>query len=57
MKVTTLLSLPGLAYAAVQGFDISHWQASVDFRAAYAAGARYVMIKVLSYLSIPCLRY
>lgn len=32
--------------AAVQGFDISHYQSSVDFKAAYNSGARFVIIKV-----------
>ncbi|KAL2155770.1 hypothetical protein VTH82DRAFT_512 [Thermothelomyces myriococcoides] len=31
--------------AAVQGFDISHYQSSVDFKAAYNSGARFVIIK------------
>lgn len=31
----------------VQGFDISHYQKNVDFSGAYAAGARFVIIKVL----------
>ncbi|KAK2850631.1 hypothetical protein FQN49_005469, partial [Arthroderma sp. PD_2] len=31
--------------AGVQGFDISAYQPNVDFRAAYAGGARFVMIK------------
>lgn len=30
----------------VQGFDISSYQPNVDFKAAYAAGARFVIIKV-----------
>lgn len=29
----------------VQGFDISHYQSSVDFTGAYNAGLRFVMIK------------
>jgi len=46
---TTLASLLGLAngaLAAVQGFDISHYQSSVNFATAYSAGARFVIIKV-----------
>ncbi len=35
-------------HATVQGFDISHYQSSVDFAAAYKAGARFVIIKVRS---------
>lgn len=30
----------------VQGFDISHYQSSVNFRGAYSSGARFVIIKV-----------
>ncbi|KAL4914321.1 glycoside hydrolase superfamily [Aspergillus aurantiobrunneus] len=45
MKAISLLALPGLAYAAVQGFDISNWQPTVDYAGAYASGARFVMIK------------
>ena len=35
-------------HATVQGFDISHYQSSVNFAAAYKAGARFVIIKVSS---------
>ncbi|KAL4881790.1 glycoside hydrolase superfamily [Aspergillus karnatakaensis] len=45
MKLASLLALPGVAYAAVQGFDISNWQPTVDYAGAYASGARFVMIK------------
>lgn len=31
---------------AVQGFDISHYQATVNFKQAYTDGARFVIIKV-----------
>ena len=52
MKTNTafVISLLGIgqAVAAVPGFDISHWQSSVDFAAAYKSGARFVMIKVSS---------
>ncbi|KAJ3562937.1 hypothetical protein NPX13_g8374 [Xylaria arbuscula] len=44
----SLLSVLGLAngaLATVQGFDISHYQSSVNFAGAYAAGARFVIIK------------
>ncbi|CAM1509591.1 Fc.00g033300.m01.CDS01 [Cosmosporella sp. VM-42] len=34
-----------LAEASVQGFDISHYQSTVDFGAAYSSGARFVIIK------------
>lgn len=48
---TVSLALAGSAVlagvqAAVPGFDISHYQATVDFKGAYAAGARFVLIKV-----------
>ncbi|KAK4168491.1 glycoside hydrolase family 25 protein [Cladorrhinum sp. PSN259] len=33
------------AEAAVQGFDISHYQSSVNYQAAYNSGARFVIIK------------
>ena len=32
--------------ATVKGFDISHYQATVNFKAAYSDGARFVIIKV-----------
>ena len=32
--------------AAVPGFDISHYQAHVDFKGAFTDGARFVLIKV-----------
>jgi hypothetical protein len=32
--------------STVQGFDISSYQPSVNFKAAYASGARFVIIKV-----------
>ncbi|KAL8716226.1 MAG: hypothetical protein Q9220_000131 [cf. Caloplaca sp. 1 TL-2023] len=31
--------------STVQGFDISHYQTSVNFKGAYSAGARFVIIK------------
>ena len=34
------------ALANVQGFDISHYQPTVDFGATYSDGARFVIIKV-----------
>lgn len=39
-------SLFGAVQATVQGFDISNYQPSVDFSAAYSSGARFVIIKV-----------
>lgn len=44
--VLSLLVAAGVAQASVQGFDISHYQANVNFAGAYASGARFVMIKV-----------
>lgn len=32
--------------STVQGFDISHYQGTVDFKGAYSSGARFVIIKV-----------
>lgn len=49
MKFTILAGLAGLAsmaQAAVPGFDISHWQSTVNYKGAYNSGARFVMIKV-----------
>jgi hypothetical protein len=47
MKITALPVLFATAVSAsVQGFDISGYQPTVDFAGAYAAGARFVMIKV-----------
>ncbi|KAH9883350.1 glycoside hydrolase family 25 protein [Xylariomycetidae sp. FL2044] len=43
--IIILISLGNVALAAVPGFDISHYQPSVDFPAAYASGARFVIIK------------
>lgn len=42
----TMATLASVATAAVQGFDISHYQPNVNFAKAYADGARFVMIKV-----------
>lgn len=46
LSILTTVALATAARAAVQGFDISHWQGSVDFAAAFASGARFVIIKV-----------
>lgn len=35
----------------VQGFDISHYQGTVDFASAYSSGARFVIIKVKTSMS------
>lgn len=43
--VASFLALANGALATVQGFDISHYQSSVDFAAAYSSGARFVIIK------------
>lgn len=55
LSFAPLLSTLALAIAApapleeragtVQGFDISHYQGTVDFKAAYSSGARFVIIK------------
>ncbi|KAJ6177670.1 hypothetical protein N7519_008131 [Penicillium mononematosum] len=46
MKINALpLLFATAASASVQGFDISGYQPKVDFAGAYAAGARFVMIK------------
>lgn len=45
-SLLTTVALATAAHAAVQGFDISNWQPSVDFAAAYSSGARFVIIKV-----------
>lgn len=54
--VSTAVTAAGLASAAPaglkarsggpQGFDISSYQGTVDFQAAYNDGARFVIIKV-----------
>lgn len=48
MKSTLLASLAAIsapALASVQGFDISHYQGTVNFAGAYNSGARFVIIK------------
>lgn len=52
MKLSAALYLVSirLAVATVQGFDISDYQPSVNFAAAYSSGARFVIIKVRNYL-------
>jgi hypothetical protein len=49
MKSTLVASITFAAAVkgAVQGFDISHYEPNVNFPAAYAAGARFVIIQVL----------
>lgn len=39
-------ALASVASATVKGFDISHYQPTVDFAKAYSDGARFVIIKV-----------
>jgi GH25 family lysozyme M1 (1,4-beta-N-acetylmuramidase) len=39
------LANPLVKRAGVQGFDISHYQSTVDFKGAYGAGSRFVIIK------------
>ena len=55
MKITLFASLLALAFTdaaplekrdTVQGFDISHYQGTVNFKGAYSSGARFVIIKV-----------
>lgn len=54
VRMKTIFSLlafgAGVAHATVQGFDISHYQSSVNFKSAYSSGARFVMIKVCIYI-------
>ena len=52
MRLSVAMCLVGirLAAATVQGFDISDYQPSVNFAAAYSSGARFVIIKVGKYL-------
>nr|QNJ46252.1 GH25 muramidase [Ascobolus sp.] len=46
MKWLGLITLlVGTASAAVPGFDISHYQSTVNFADAYSSGARFVIIK------------
>lgn len=42
---STLASMASMVHADVQGFDISHYQSSVNFAGAYAGGLRFVYIK------------
>ncbi|KAL7620006.1 hypothetical protein AAE478_010555 [Parahypoxylon ruwenzoriense] len=44
-SIVSCLGLGTVALAAVPGFDISHYQSSVNFAAAYSSGARFVIIK------------
>lgn len=55
MKTILFASLLALAFTdaaplekrdTVQGFDISHYQGTVNFNGAYSSGARFVIIKV-----------
>jgi hypothetical protein len=45
-----IATLASVASASVQGFDISHYQPTVNFAAAYSDGARFVIIKVYAEL-------
>lgn len=59
ISLVTALSLSGAApvneiekrVAGVPGFDISHYQGKVNFKAAYDSGARFVIIKVSPFFS------
>lgn len=44
--IPAILALAAAAQATVQGFDISHYQPTVNYAGAYASGARFVIIKV-----------
>lgn len=44
--IASLASIVSVATATVAGFDISNYQPTVDFKKAYADGARFVIIKV-----------
>lgn len=44
--IAGLASIVNVATATVAGFDISNYQPNVDFKKAYADGARFVIIKV-----------
>ncbi|KAF2466226.1 putative N,O-diacetyl muramidase [Lindgomyces ingoldianus] len=43
--VALLALATNFCHAAVPGFDISHYQGTVDFKSAYSSGARFVIIK------------
>ncbi|KAL2054842.1 hypothetical protein ABVK25_004664 [Lepraria finkii] len=45
LKFTTATPAPLERRATVQGFDISHYQPTVNFQGAYNSGARFVIIK------------
>ncbi len=44
--VAGIAGLASVASATVQGFDVSGYQPTVNWGAAYSSGARFVMIKV-----------
>jgi hypothetical protein len=47
LAIASCAAVFGVVQAQIQGFDISHYQATVDFAAAYSSGARFVIIKVI----------
>lgn len=65
MKLTSAFAVAAVCQAAalalpvdnlekrdtVKGFDISHYQATVNYQGAYNSGARFVIIKVSISLS------
>lgn len=68
MKLTSAFALAALCQAAalaaphvdqiekrdtVKGFDISHYQPTVNYQGAYNSGARFVIIKVKQYPFFP----
>ncbi|QIW99810.1 hypothetical protein AMS68_005328 [Peltaster fructicola] len=50
--VATTLAIAGTAYAAVQGFDISHYQPNFDYNSAAASGARFGIVKCTEGISV-----
>jgi hypothetical protein len=47
--IATIAALAATAQATVQGFDISSYQPSVNFKSAKAGGAGFVIIKACPY--------
>jgi hypothetical protein len=46
LNLVTATPAPLEKRATLQGFDVSHYQPNVNFKAAYNSGARFVIIKV-----------
>lgn len=52
LKLLILASLVALAWAeSVPGFDISHWQETFNYTAAYDSGARFAIIKATEHIN------